>query len=731
MEKSSNINKLRRDVLMRISVFLLYYIMMLVLTFILLLLVIGATILVIFNIEIFLNRIGLVLIALLVASWSFVVKIGFGLLRSPFIVTKYERDDHIEITEKDCPYLFKIIRDVAAFTECEMPKHVFLSSDVNACLFFNTSFWNIFIPVKKQLEIGVGLMNGMSTEELKSIIAHEFGHYTQKTGKIDGAINRTITVLDNMMRNLELPTFLKELTFWVYRFVQRGNLRFSRQLEYDADSVSCACVGSDVFISAMCKVEILAERQNVYETFVANLLNENKQCESYWKGYEIMLPYLEENDTIKLDYRIPFSKPFYTPAKIPSRLKVNNIWASHPSLEDRINEANKTTKVSSHNDVAKIDSKTLFSDKLLQDLGRARLEEIKKQNPEQQNIDSITLDQFIEWVENNHNRFLIPPSLVVFLQRDFFSLVDADALNISNDIDNSDVPENPFTAENQTVIKRYQAAINDLTLLQSIQNGKVEVSEFLYNGALYNKKTIPIDKQTEEAESLRPKAAQIDNAMLSYLLSKTDNRQFIIRQYKMARYTQQIAPKISKLIDIRNEVIAILNNATRNEVDNSVFRELVDNVKMLNVYISSITRELDYDLLTDVLNSTSISYLSEYSKKSHCSSSSIKPNQVNAMSYLVDVLYSIHRDLYNQCLNSIIYEAQKLFPKEEQQALLERIHDQSDFDYGFEQTRLSADFMERVDMKESLIIVLCFLGELISLIALISFIHFSFEAIFS
>ena len=85
----------------------------------------------------------------------------------------------------------------------------------------------------------------------------------------------------------------------------------------------------------------------------------------------------------------------------------------------------------------------------------------------------------------------------------------------------------------------------------------------------------------------------------------------------------------------------------------------------------------------------------------------------------------------NQCLNSIIYEAQKLFPKEEQQALLERIHAQSDFDYGFEQTRLSADFMERVDMKESLIIVLCFLGELISLIALISFIHFSFEAIFS
>ena len=732
MRQNHNINRSRWDVMMRICVFLLYYILMLASTFILLLLAIFVTIFVFYNFELFLNRIGLILLALLVAIWSFVIKVGFGLLRSPFIVSKYERYDHIEIEEKDCPQLFKIIREVAEATTSEMPKHVFLSSDVNACLFYNTSFWNIFIPVKKQLEIGVGLMNGTSTEELKSIIAHEFGHYTQKTGKIDAVINRTITVLDNMMRNLDLPFFLQKLTFKVYRFVQRGNLRFSRQLEYDADSVSCECVGKDVFISAMCKIEILGDRQSVYESFVSHLLDENKQCESFWKGYDIMLPYLEKNDAITIVFNKPLSKPFYTPTKIPSRLKVNDIWASHPSLEDRISEANKRTRTSSQNGVVKINSKTLLPDKILQDLGAKRMEIIKNQKPELQNIEIITADQFKEWVDNNYSRFLISASLAGFLQRDFFSLVEDDNLNISNMSDKTSEPDDPFSVENLSIIKRYQAAINDLSLLKSIQDGKCEVSEFLYNGQLYNKKTNPIKEQTEEVEALRPKVARIDNALLSYLLSKTDNVPSVIRRYKMVRYTHQMAPKISKLLEVRNTVFAKLNAAARagHQIEQSEYRELLDEVKMLNVYISSVTRELDYDLLSDVLNSQSISYLSDYHRTSHCSSSTIKTNQVNAMSHLVEVLFAIHRDLYNQSSESVIDEIQKHYPKDEQQALLEHIQAQSDFNYGFEQTRLDAEFMERVDKSEYLTILLCLIGELITLIALIGFIHFSFEAIF-
>lgn len=727
MEQSEFIKKSRRNVMMRISVFLLYYILLLVFTFVLVLLLLGASAFFLFNILSFLNRLGIVVAIFLGSSWIFVIKNGFRLLRSPFIVTKYDREDHIEVTESECPELFKNIREVAAFTGCEMPKHVYLSPDVNACLFYNTSFWNIFFPVKKELEIGVGLMYCMSSEELKSVIAHEFGHYTQKTGKIDGIINRTITVLDNMMQNIELPGFLHKLTFKVYSFVQRGNLRFSRQLEYNADSVSCACVGKDVFVSGMCKIEILASRQQNYDLFVTHLLQEKKQCEDYWEGYARIIPYLEKNDAAKIEFSTPLVEPFATASKLPSRLKVNNIWASHPSLEDRIREANKTEKVSSKDENAVIDATTLVSGNVLKKLGLIKLNTIKKEFTDLNGIESITPEQFEEWAKNNQDKYLIPAPLIPFLQRDFCSLVDQEILNNPETLCDDSVLENPFTIENMEIVKRYHGAVNDLSLMQSIENGSYEVTEFLYNGVLYTKKTNPVNEQIKVVEALRPKAVKIDNAIFSYLLSKTDNKSLVIRQYEVVRYAQQILPKISKLIETRNQTIALINAATKsgNSIEKDLYDHLISQLVYLSTAIGSVTKVLNYDLLSDVLNSASITYLSEYHKITHCSSVKIKPNQVNAMSYLVDLLYNMHVNLHNDYSTKLIDEIQKYVTDEDQNVLFEHIKSQSDLDYGYEQSALDAEFMERVEKSEALTIILCLLGEFVVLVALFFVIHIS------
>lgn len=728
MTPNNTIEKSRRNVMMRISVFLLYYILMLLLTFILLLLVIGASIFAIFNITYLLNRLGIIVLFILGVCWVFVIRIGFGLLKSPFIVSKYEREDHLEVTEEQCPQLFQIVREVADFTRCEMPKHVYLCSDVNACLFYNTSFWNIFFPVQKQLEIGVGLINGMSTDELKSIIAHEFGHYSQNTEKIDGIINRTLVVLDNMMRTLKLPGFMQQLTHKVYRFVERGHLRFSRQLEYNADSVACSCVGKEVFISALCKTEILQSRQNVYKTFISDLLNHKIIFDEYWSGYNIVWPYLEQNDTITLAYDIPLVKPFYLPSELPSRLRVNNIWSTHPSLEDRISEAQKTTIAASQHETIKIDARTLIHDSILHDLGVLHLNVVMKQYSEQQSIKPMTPDQFREWVEKRYRMILIPSYLVAFLQRDFFSLVDVDMLANRDQNGTDIVKAEPFTVENMSIVKRYQAAVKDLSLMQSIQNGEYEVTEFLYNGKLYNKKNNPVEQQAAEVEALRPQAAQVDNAIMSYLLSKTKDKSLIVRYYNIVRYTQQIAPKLSKLTEIRNSVLAQLNAASEagQQVSEAKFKRLIEEIKYLSVSIGAVTRELNYDLLTDVLNAKSIAYLADYHKIAHCNSTVINPNKVNAMSRLVNLLYNMHADLYNDYSNKIIYEIQECFSsKAQQEVLLQHIHTQSDFDYGFEQKGLDAEFMERIENSESKVIGLYLVVEILTLALFLFIIHAS------
>ena len=40
---------------------------------------------------------------------------------------------------------------------------------------------NLLIPSKKNLEIGLGLVNAVSLGELKAVLAHEFGHFAQRS----------------------------------------------------------------------------------------------------------------------------------------------------------------------------------------------------------------------------------------------------------------------------------------------------------------------------------------------------------------------------------------------------------------------------------------------------------------------------------------------------------------------------------------------------------------------
>jgi Zn-dependent protease with chaperone function len=37
----------------------------------------------------------------------------------------------------------------------------------------------MFLPIKKNLQIGLGLVNSLNVSEFKAVMAHEFGHFTQ------------------------------------------------------------------------------------------------------------------------------------------------------------------------------------------------------------------------------------------------------------------------------------------------------------------------------------------------------------------------------------------------------------------------------------------------------------------------------------------------------------------------------------------------------------------------
>ncbi|MCC7095061.1 MAG: M48 family metallopeptidase, partial [Ignavibacteriaceae bacterium] len=92
-----------------------------------------------------------------------------------------DRSGWVEIFKDEQPKLFEIIESISKEIETNFPQKVYLGSGVEAMVFYDSNFRNLFFPSKENLMIGLGLVNSMNESELKAILAHEFGHFTQKS----------------------------------------------------------------------------------------------------------------------------------------------------------------------------------------------------------------------------------------------------------------------------------------------------------------------------------------------------------------------------------------------------------------------------------------------------------------------------------------------------------------------------------------------------------------------
>ena len=75
----------------------------------------------------------------------------FFLIKFIFAVKKFNTAASIEV-EPSMPLLFDFIRRLTAETETAFPKKIFISPDVNAGVFYDSSFLSMLFPVKKNLQ---------------------------------------------------------------------------------------------------------------------------------------------------------------------------------------------------------------------------------------------------------------------------------------------------------------------------------------------------------------------------------------------------------------------------------------------------------------------------------------------------------------------------------------------------------------------------------------------------
>ena len=137
-----------------------------------------------------------------------------------------------EITKVQHPQLFQIIEDLTIEIGTDVPKKVFITEQVNASVFYDSSFWSMIFPVRKNLMIGYSLVNASTKDELKGILAHEFGHFSQRSMKVGSYVYNCNRVIYNLVyeNNSFEETierygnshYILKFTFLLAAFIVRG-----------------------------------------------------------------------------------------------------------------------------------------------------------------------------------------------------------------------------------------------------------------------------------------------------------------------------------------------------------------------------------------------------------------------------------------------------------------------------------------------------------------------------
>lgn len=141
-EARTSISRISTNVLLRMGVFVILYVLSILLGAFLIWLGTKVTILA-------LPVMSLYTIILLAGMWCLIGALSIFLIKPLFQFSATKNPNRIEIKRADAPVLFELIDETAKSTDVNFPKRVYVSSDVNACVFYNTTFWNIFFPVKK------------------------------------------------------------------------------------------------------------------------------------------------------------------------------------------------------------------------------------------------------------------------------------------------------------------------------------------------------------------------------------------------------------------------------------------------------------------------------------------------------------------------------------------------------------------------------------------------------
>lgn len=623
--------------------------------------------------EIFLGIVVLMLFGAI--AFFLVYPFSLGILRPFFMLYKSGRDERIEISESEAPELVHLIHRIADLTKNERPKHIYVSAVANACVFFDTRFTNIFVHVRKNIEVGLGIFKHMSIAETASCIAHEFGHFSQDSMRWGTVVHILNTLITNVMDvNERWNTMVNKLinfpwiigqgiilslvckaAGWtlygitigyvsvmeaIYKKIQLAYLEISRKMEYEADAVAAKIVGSDVYVSFACKMMEISERENAFFGMAQRMASRNLLVGDFWNAYSQTDSYIAGLTDAKVYSEARLSEPLNHVED--AKLVFESVYSTHPDWNSRI----RAVKAANYPKSAEFEGRAwdLIPTSVKERVAKQSMDDLTAKCDSEKPVNQVTEEELAQIIDHDFYWYQFVP----YFQRDII------------EFDYTACEPNPaFEIGNKqtiSIIRKFVAAKNDYDNAQALRTND-DINKAIYDGVVYKTSRLPMDAIKSVYEEEKKRAQEVDKSICEYAMSRVSDTGIIKEAYRRLFYAQQYLESFESLVSKQqNAAIKVLNKSASSSTNSHQYAVIKKSLVELNSSLKIYIDKMDKELFGKNAPENVIDCVNEYIKHSDTMfmGDSISGEAINLLLYSCDWVREVHENILSSAKMAII-----------------------------------------------------------------------------
>ena len=651
--------------------FILIYLLILILSFSLVAFLFYLSYIIISNIPLkntAIHYFALFLLVFILAIALLVFVIAFFFRKS-----SVDRSGWLEVNEEQQPKLFDQIRNISNEIQTNFPQRVYLGIGVEAMVFYDSNFKNLFFPSKENILIGLGLVNSVTESEFKAILAHEFGHFTQRNWNVYSYVYIENQIIFKMLIDEEYyQTLLHQfISFgrlvwvvvvyskfirWVlrraYEIVSKSYMALSREMEYHADEISARVAGSVPAVTSLLRSSLASDAFNYVWQFYSSKLPENIKTENVYPQHLFTINRFAEKFVVKIENNLPVVTKENVIRFSRSKLNLVDQWASHPTTMDRIS---RLEELNINSEISNESAWNYFDD--TESLQKNLTEKLFRNFPFKDSPSLMSFEEFkMNYAEEAEKHNFDKKYNYFYEFRDISKFDIPKAIELSRERSTQRF-EQLFSNENVNLIESFSGLTMDMKTIESISKKEIPVESFEYDGTKYSSDEssdllFDLKKRHEE---MYKKVEELDIIVFSffYKLSKqTDKDEELIKYYKTYfNLLDEDKINLQTYLDLINSMQFIFTIHSFSKI-RSKLEQMEDQEDKFRERISKILEDEKYTpMLTDELNKKFNDYLS----KEHEYFDSEKYND-EALKSLEETIFNF----YEVCSKAPFYGLKKL-----------------------------------------------------------------------